>query len=70
MSESEAPLTPGERLALVSLYTRLVQSQNRTVPGQLAVETPCYADLNIRRPRTLSHKEIPDSRVTEGSGTC
>lgn len=70
MSESEAPLTPGERLALVSLYTRLVQSQNRTVPGRLSSETPCYADHDIRGPETLSRKIIPATRASEGFRTC
>lgn len=70
MSESEAPLSPVERLLLASLYTRLTMSQNRTVPGQLAVETPCCADLNIRRPETLSHNGIPITRPREGFKTC
>lgn len=70
MSETEAPLTAEERLLLAAVYTHLVQSQNRTVPGPLDSESPCYADLNICSPETLSCKEIPDSRVTEGSGTC
>ncbi len=70
MSESEAPLTPGERLALVSLYTRLVQSQNRPSSGLLDYETPCYADLNRCSPETLSHKMIPVSRLTRGIETC
>lgn len=69
MSESEAPLSPVERLLLVSLYLRLTVSQNRTVPGRLASESACYADLNIRRPETLSHRRIPVSRHSEGSET-
>lgn len=69
-AEDEAPLTPEERLMLTSLYTHLVKSQNRSVPGLLAVETPCYADLNICVPETLSRKGIPVIRVAEGSGTC
>lgn len=70
MTESEAPLTPGERLAIVSLYARLTVSQNRTVAGRLGSESACYADLNIHCPRTLSHKTIPVSRAREGSETC
>ncbi|WP_255783546.1 hypothetical protein [Mycobacteroides abscessus] len=70
MSETEAPLTPGERLTIVALYTRLVQSQNRSSSGLLAVESACYADLNIRRPETLSHNGIPVSRLSEGFKTC
>lgn len=70
MSESEAPLTPGERLVLVSLYARLTVSRNRTVPGRLDSESACYADLNISSPETLSRKEIPVSRLSKGSGTC
>lgn len=69
MSEIEAPLTPDERLLLAALYARLTVSQNRTVPGRLAVETPCYADLNISNPETLSHKEIPVTRPVEGFRT-
>lgn len=70
MTDSEAPLTPGERLLLAALYARLTMSQNRTVPGRLAVESPCYADLNICSPATLSHKEIPVTRLSEGIETC
>ncbi|MBE5506431.1 hypothetical protein E3G54_003749 [Mycobacteroides abscessus] len=70
MSDAEAPLTPVERLTITALYTNLVMSQNRTVPGRLAVESPCYADLNICSPETLSHEEIPDSRLTRGIETC
>lgn len=69
MPETEAPLSPVERLALVSLYAHLVQSQNRTVPGLLGSESPCYADLNRCSPETLSHKRIPEYRVAEGSET-
>lgn len=69
MPESEAPLTPDERLTIVALYTRLVQSQNRSSSGQLAVESACYADLNISSPEILSHKEIPVTRVAEGIET-
>lgn len=69
MTESEAPLTPGERLAIVSLYARLTVSQNRTVPGLLGSESPCYADLNRCSPETLSHKRIPEYRVAEGFRT-
>ncbi|SKR19072.1 Uncharacterised protein [Mycobacteroides abscessus subsp. abscessus] len=70
MLEDEPPLTTGERLAIVSLYARLTVSQNRSSSGRLVSETPCYADLNISSPETLSHKEIPVSRLSEGSGTC
>ncbi|SIG38055.1 Uncharacterised protein [Mycobacteroides abscessus subsp. abscessus] len=70
MSESEAPLTPGERLALVSLYTRLVQSQNRTPLGRLGSERACYADHDIRSPENLSHKSIPVNRLSEGFRSC
>lgn len=69
MPEDEAPLSPGERLTIVALYTRLVQSQNRTVPGRLAVESPCCADLNISSPETLSRKEIPVIRLSDGFRT-
>ncbi|BBZ82308.1 hypothetical protein [Mycobacteroides abscessus] len=70
MLEDEAPLTPDERLAIAALYASLTVSQNRTVPGLLVSETPCYADLNIRRPETLSHKRIPAIRLTRGIETC
>lgn len=70
MLDSEASLSPDERLMLVGLYARLSQSQNRSVAGRLDSETPCYAVLNIYRPETLSHKGIPLSRLSEGSGTC
>lgn len=70
MTDIEPPLTTGERLALVSLYTRLVQSQNRTVPGQLDPESACCADLNRCSPETLSHKVIPVTRPREGFKTC
>ena len=70
MPDAESPLSPVERLALVSLYAHLVQSQNRTVAGRLGSESACYADLNIHCPRTLSHKTIPVSRAREGSETC
>ncbi len=69
MLEDEAPLTPGERLVLTALYTHLVQSQNRSSSGQLDSESPCYADLNICRPETLSHKGIPAIRPVEGFRT-
>ncbi|SKH29468.1 Uncharacterised protein [Mycobacteroides abscessus subsp. massiliense] len=69
MSDSEAPLTPDERLTIAALYTSLVLSQNRTVPGLLGSESPCYADLNRCSPETLSHKRIPEYRVAEGSET-
>lgn len=70
MSDSEAPLTPVERLAIVGLYVTLSQSQNRPSLGRQAIERPCYADLNIRGPETLSRKRIPDTRVAEGIETC
>lgn len=69
MPEDEAPLTPVERLMLSSLYLRLTVPQNRSSSGQLAVETPCYADLNICSPATLSRKKIPAIRPTEGFRT-
>lgn len=70
MPDIEPPLSPMERLTIAALYARLSQSQNRPSSGLLAVETPCYADLNICSPETLSHKRIPVSRHSEGSGTC
>ncbi|SHP22808.1 Uncharacterised protein [Mycobacteroides abscessus subsp. abscessus] len=70
MSETEASLSPDERLTIVALYARLSQSQNRSVPGQFDPESACYADLNICSPETLSRKGIPAIRLTEGSGTC
>lgn len=70
MPDAESPLSPVERLLLVSLYTRLTVSRNRTVPGLLAVESPCCADLNISSPRILSHKGIPAIRLTRGIETC
>ncbi|SHO82340.1 Uncharacterised protein [Mycobacteroides abscessus subsp. abscessus] len=70
MSDSEAPLTPGERLLLAGLYARLALSQNRTPLGRLGSERACYADLNICGPETLSHKRIPEIRGSEGLGTC
>lgn len=70
MSDSEPPLTPVERLTIAALYTSLVMSQNRSVPGRLGSETACYADLNICSPETLSHEEIPVSRVREGFRKC
>lgn len=70
MLDSEAPLSPAERLLVVSLYARLSQSRNRTVPGQLVSETPCHADHDIHRPETLSHKEIPATWAREGIETC
>lgn len=70
MPDTEAPLTPVERLMLASLYARLTVSQNRTLTRGPVSESACYADLNIRGPETLSHKEIPAIRLSEGSGTC
>lgn len=69
MLEDEAPLTAEERLLLVSLYARLTASRNRAVPGRLDSETPCYGDLNISNPETLSYKEIPVTRPREGFRT-
>lgn len=70
MPDIEPPLSPEERLLLASLYFSLVQSQNRSVPGLLVSESPCYADLNICSTETLSRKGIPVSWHSEGSGTC
>lgn len=70
MSESEAPLSGEERLLVAALYARLSLSQNRTVPGRLAVEAPCCADLNRCSPETWSHNEIPVTKLSDGSGTC
>lgn len=70
MSDAEAPLTPDERLAVVSLYASLALSQNRSVVGQLAVERSCYADLDICSPETLSHRGIPVSRSSEAFRAC
>ncbi len=70
MLEDEAPLTPAERLVIVSLYANLALSQNRPSLGRLSSERSCYADLNICSPETLSHKEIPVSRGSEGFETC
>lgn len=69
MSDIEPPLSPEERLTIVALYAHLTVSQNRSVPGRLAVESPCYADLNIHRPATLSHKRIPAIRLVDGFRT-
>lgn len=69
MSDVEPPLTPVERLTIAAMYARLTLSQNRSLAGQLISEGACYADLNICRPETLSHKRIPDTRVTEGIET-
>ncbi|BBZ83099.1 hypothetical protein MABM_30150 [Mycobacteroides abscessus] len=69
MTDIEPPLTHMERLALVSLYTRLAVSQNRSVAARLDSEAPCYADLNISNPETLSHKVIPAIRPREGFKT-
>ncbi|MBE5451199.1 Uncharacterised protein [Mycobacteroides abscessus subsp. abscessus] len=70
MTDIEPPLSPVERLALVSLYARLTVSQNRPSSGLLVSESACYADLNISSPETMSHKRIPVTRLSEGSGTC
>ncbi|BAX97301.1 hypothetical protein MSTE_01985 [Mycobacteroides stephanolepidis] len=69
MLDSEAPLSPVERLVIASLYASLAVSQNRSSSGQLDSESPCYADLNISSPRTLSHKGIPVIRPVEGFRT-
>lgn len=69
MPDSEAPLTADERLLLASLYTHLAVSQNRPSSGLFAVESPCYADLNICSPETLSRKEIPVTRLSDGFRT-
>lgn len=69
MPDVEAPLTPGERLLIVSLYASLTVSQNRTVPGQLGSESACYADLNVCSPETLSHNGIPAIRPSGGFRT-
>lgn len=70
MSETEAPLTPIERLVIVGLYATLTLSQNRSIPGRLGSERACYADHDIRSPETLSHKNIPVYRLSESSETC
>ncbi|MDO3013208.1 hypothetical protein P5V34_04305 [Mycobacteroides abscessus subsp. abscessus] len=70
MPDAESPLTAGERLVIAAFYARLTLSQNRTHAGRLAVESPCYADLNICVPETLSHKKIPAIRLSEGIETC
>lgn len=69
MSEDEAPLTPVERLVIVSLYASLALSQNRSIAGRLGSERACNADLNICSPEILSHKEIPVNRGSEGFRT-
>lgn len=70
MSDHEPPLTPEERLLLVSLYAHLSQSQNRSVSGQLGSERACYADHDISSPETLSHSHFPVSRGSEGFRSC
>lgn len=70
MPDLEPPLTVEERLLLASVYASLTVSQNRPSSGLLAVESACYADLNIRRPEILSHNGIPVSRLTRGIETC
>ncbi len=70
MSDHEPPLTPEERLLLVSLYAHLSQSQNCSVSGQLGSERACYADHDIRGLKTLSHKKIPATSAREGFETC
>lgn len=70
MSETEAPLTPDERLTIAALYARLTLSQNRTPLGQLGSESACYADHDIHGLKSLSHKRIPESQMIEGLETC
>ncbi|SHX53777.1 Uncharacterised protein [Mycobacteroides abscessus subsp. massiliense] len=70
MTETEAPLTPGERLLIVALYASLTVPQNRPSLGRLASERACYADHDIRGPETLSRKIIPATRASEGFRTC
>lgn len=70
MPDVEAPLTPGERLLIVSLYASLTVSQNRKLTRGPVSERPCYADLNRCGPETLSRKRIPVSRLSEGLETC
>ncbi|SIJ34951.1 Uncharacterised protein [Mycobacteroides abscessus subsp. abscessus] len=69
MFDAESPLSPVERLLVVSLYVCLSQSQNRSVAGRLDSERSCYADLNIYRPETLSDKRIPAIRLVDGFRT-
>lgn len=69
MSDVEPALTPEERLLLVSLYAHLTVSQNRTPLGQLGSESACYADHDICSPESLSHKNIPVNRGSEGFRT-
>ncbi len=69
MLETEPPLTPDERLLLAAVYANLAVSQNRPSLGRLAAERSCYADLNRCGPETLSHKEIPAIRLSEGIET-
>lgn len=70
MSDVEPPLTPDERLAITALYTSLVMSQNRSVPGRLSSERACYADHDICSPETLSPRSIPVNRLSEGFRSC
>lgn len=70
MSETEASLSPDERLTIVALYARLSQSQNRSVPGRLGSDRACYADHDICSPETLSHSHFPVSRGSEGFRSC
>lgn len=70
MPDTEAPLSPVERLMLAALYTHLVQSQNRPSLGRLAAERSCYADHDIHGLKSLSHKRIPESQMIEGLETC
>lgn len=70
MSDSEPPLTPGERLLLAGLYAHLSQSQNRSVPGRLGSERACNADHDIHGLETLSHENIPVNRGSGGFRAC
>lgn len=70
MSDTEPPLTPVERLTIAALYTSLVMSQNRSVPGRLGSDRACYADHDICSPESLSHSHFPVSRGSEGFRSC
>lgn len=70
MSDGEPALTPDERLMLAGLYAHLAVSQNRPSLGRLVAERSCYADHDIHGLETLSHKNIPVNRGSEGCGTC
>lgn len=70
MPETEAPLTPEERLVIAALYTSLALSQNRPSLGRLVAERSCYADHDIHGLETLSHKNIPVKSGLGGLRTC